>query len=84
MELQAYMMQTNSDGVKERGTMFFHLRSETNLCGPASHAQSGIEAALRSDVGTNYQLIGYGGAIWKLGDQKPPTPGTWSGHNGPW
>jgi hypothetical protein len=84
MELQAYYLHTNSDGVKERGELFFPYRFEAHLCGPRTHAESGIEAALRHDAGTHYQLIGYGGAVWEMGTPRPPTPGSWSGHNGAW
>jgi hypothetical protein len=83
MELQAWRLR-DDDGAKVRGDMFFPYRSEKHLCGPSTHAESGIEAALRHDAGTNYQLSGYGGACWKMGSPRPPTPGSWSGHNGPW
>lgn len=84
MELQAWSVHTNSDGVDERGAMFFHERPEQDLCGPATTAQSGVEAALRSGVaGAKYHLAGYAGACWPMGAPKAPNPG-WSGHNGPW
>lgn len=83
-ELQAYHLEENSEGVKERGTMFFPVRSQRHMCGPKTHAESGIEAALRNDAGKNYQLSGYGGECWEMGKPRPPNPATWSGHNGPW
>jgi hypothetical protein len=85
-ELQAYHLRENSDGVKERGAMFFPVRRETNLCGPVTHAESSVEAALRRDAEATgeYHLSGYGGRCWEVGGQKPPNQATWSGHNGAW
>lgn len=85
-ELQAYHLQSSSDGTQELGSMFFPMRNEKNLCGPETHADSGIEAALRRDaeVTGNYQLSGYGGRCWEMGKRKPPVPSSWSGQNGSW
>jgi hypothetical protein len=82
-ELHGQRLELNADGAKEPGSLFFPMRSQKHMCGPASHADSGINAALRNDVRGDYRLLDYVGACWEMGKPKPPNPG-WSGHNGSW
>lgn len=63
-ELHAIHLITGPDGAKEHGSAFTKRREESNLCGPVSHAEAGVEAALRRDAEAagEYQLLDYGGA----------------------